>query len=109
MHPSILRLIRNTVEAGHAHDIWVGMCGEVAGDPLYSVLLVGLGLDELSISAYMIPEVKRIIRSITYDEAKMLVRKAMGMSTATDIRRLVADVMHERFPELVAQDTEETA
>ena len=104
MHPSVLRLIRNTVEAGHAHDIWVGMCGEVAGDPLYSVLLVGLGLDELSIGAYMIPEVKRIIRSITYDEAKMLVKKAMGLSTAAEIRRLVHSVMHERFPDLVAED-----
>jgi phosphotransferase system enzyme I (PtsI) len=109
MHPSVLRLIRNTVEAGHAHDIWVGMCGEVAGDPLYSVLLVGLGLDELSISAYMIPEVKRIIRSITYDEAKMLVRKAMGLSTAAEIRHLVGSVMHERFPELVGEDTEDHA
>ena len=107
MHPSILRLIRNTVEAGHAHDIWVGMCGEVAGDPLYSVLLVGLGLDELSISAYMIPEVKRIIRSITYDEAKTLVKRAMGLSTGGEIRHLVYSVMHERFPDLVAQDTED--
>lgn len=107
MHPSILRLIRNTVEAGHAHNIWVGMCGEVAGDPLYSVLLVGLGLDELSISSYMIPEVKRIIRSITYDEAKMLVRKAMGLSTAAEIRHLVGSIMHERFPDLVAPDAEE--
>jgi len=104
MHPSVLRLIRNTVEAGHAHDIWVGMCGEVAGDPLYSVLLVGLGLDELSISAYMIPEVKRIIRSITYDEAKRLVRKAMTLSTANEIRRHVATMMHERFPELMAEE-----
>ena len=104
MHPSVLRLIHNTVEAGHGEQIWVGMCGEVAGDPLYSVLLVGLGLDELSISAYMIPEVKRIIRSITYDEAKMLVRKAMGLSTAAEIRQLVAGVMHERFPELMADD-----
>jgi len=104
MHPSILRLIRNTVEAGHAHDIWVGMCGEVAGDPLYSVLLVGLGLDELSISAYMIPEVKRIIRSITYDESKRLVRKAMTLSTATEIRQHVASMMHERFPELMAEE-----
>jgi len=51
MHPSVLRLVRNTVDAGHAHGIWVGMCGEIAGDPLYSVLLVGLGLDELSISS----------------------------------------------------------
>jgi phosphotransferase system enzyme I (PtsI) len=107
MHPSILRLIRNTVEAGHAHDIWVGMCGEIAGDPLYSVLLVGLGLDEISISAYMIPEVKRIIRGITYDEAKTLARKAMGLSTADEIRTLVASVMHERFPELVAADAGE--
>jgi len=104
MHPSVLRLIRNTVEAGHAHDIWVGMCGEIAGDPLYSVLLVGLGLDEISISAYMIPEVKRIIRGITYDEAKTLARKAMRLSTAAEIRQLVGAVMHERFPELVAAE-----
>ncbi len=104
MHPSVLRLIRNTVEAGHAHDIWVGMCGEIAGDPLYSVLLVGMGLDEISISAYMIPEVKRIIRGITYDEAKTLARKAMGLSTAAEIRKLVGAVMHERFPELVAEE-----
>ena len=104
MHPSILRMIRTTVDAGHAHGIWVGMCGEVAGDLLYSVLLVGLGLDELSISAYMIPEVKRIIRGITYDEAKTLARKAMGLSTAAEIRQLVAGVMHARFPDLVAAD-----
>jgi phosphotransferase system enzyme I (PtsI) len=104
MHPSVLRLIRNTVEAGHAHDIWVGMCGEIAGDPLYSVLLVGLGLDEISISAYMIPEVKRIIRGITYDEAKTLARKTMRLSTAAEIRHLVGALMHERFPELVAAE-----
>jgi len=109
MHPSVLRLVRNTVDAGHAQGIWVGMCGEIAGDPLYSVLLVGLGLDELSISAYMIPEVKRIIRGITYDEAKMLARKALGLSTAAEIRRLVSSVMHERFPELVAAETSEEA
>ncbi|HZL83808.1 MAG TPA: phosphoenolpyruvate--protein phosphotransferase [Candidatus Krumholzibacteria bacterium] len=109
MHPSVLRLVRNTVDAGHAEGIWVGMCGEIAGDPLYSVLLVGLGLDELSISAYMIPEVKRIIRGITYDEAKTLAHKALGLSTAAEIRHLVSSVMHERFPELVAAESNEDA
>ncbi len=109
MHPSVLRLVRNTVDAGHAHGIWVGMCGEIAGDPLFSVLLVGLGLDELSISAYMIPEVKRIIRGITYDEAKTLARRALGLSTAAEIRHLVSSVMHERFPELVAAEGNEDA
>jgi len=106
MHPSVLRLIRNTVEAGHEAGIWVGMCGEVAADPLYSVLLVGLGLDELSISAYMIPEVKRIIRSITFDESKMLVRRAMTMSTPAEIRRYLSGLMHERFPDLVSGDND---
>jgi phosphoenolpyruvate-protein phosphotransferase (PTS system enzyme I) len=109
MHPSVLRQVRTTVEAAHAQNIWVGMCGEIAGDPLYSVLLVGLGLDELSISAYMIPEVKRIIRGITYDEAKTLARKALDLSTAAEIRSLVGSVMHERFPELVAAEAAETA
>jgi phosphotransferase system enzyme I (PtsI) len=104
MHPSVLRMIANTVEAGHKNGIWVGMCGEVAGDALYSLLLVGLGLDELSISAYMIPEVKRIIRGITYDEAKMLARRAMELSTAGEIRKLVGSVMYERFPELMAAE-----
>jgi phosphotransferase system enzyme I (PtsI) len=109
MHPSVLRLVHDTVEAGHAAGIWVGMCGEIAGDPLYSVLLVGLGLDELSISAYMIPEVKRIIRGITYDEAKKLAHRARGLSTAAEIRRLVGSVMHERFPELVSAEVAEEA
>jgi phosphotransferase system enzyme I (PtsI) len=107
MHPSVLRMIASTVQAGHKHGIWVGMCGEVAGDALYSVLLVGLGLDELSISAYMIPEVKRIIRGITYDEARSLARRAMELSTAGEIRKLVASVMHERFPEWMAAEEEE--
>jgi phosphotransferase system enzyme I (PtsI) len=109
MHPSVLRMIADTVKAGHKHDIWIGMCGEVAGDALYSVLLVGLGLDELSITAYMIPEVKRIIRGITYDEAKTLARKALELSTAGEIRQLVGSVMHERFPELMAAEEGEEA
>ncbi|MBA4393723.1 MAG: phosphoenolpyruvate--protein phosphotransferase, partial [Desulfobacca sp.] len=70
LHPAILRLIRQTVEAGHRAGISVAMCGEMAGEPLYIPILLGLGLDELSMNPMSIPRVKRIIRMISYKESK---------------------------------------
>jgi phosphotransferase system enzyme I (PtsI) len=62
--PAVLRAINRAVEAAHAHDAWIGMCGEMAGDPELTELLVGLGLDELSMSAVTIPAVKANITEI---------------------------------------------
>ena len=65
----ILKLIKKTVEDGHKNNIWVGMCGEMATDPKATSFLVGLGIDELSTSPLAIPQIKKIIRSIEFEEA----------------------------------------
>jgi phosphotransferase system enzyme I (PtsI) len=98
-HPSILRTIRNVVEAGHRADIKVSMCGEMAGEPLYVPLLLGLGLDELSMNPLSISRVKRILRGITLKDAKMLIKDIYSFSTALEIKTHVFNWMRERFPD----------
>lgn len=100
LHPSILRLIKDTVTAAHKNDIWVGICGEMPSSVYGSVLLVGLGLDEFSASCFMIPEIKKIIRSVTYDETRSLVRKSLNASTAEEVRELLDRYIQEKRPEL---------
>ena len=96
-HPGVLRMLRLIVENGHAHGIPVAMCGEMAGDPLATVLLVGLGFDELSMSSGSIPEVKRIIRSISVREAEEVVGEAMEMRSFKEVDRYLRHLMGERF------------
>ncbi|MGQ9628798.1 MAG: phosphoenolpyruvate--protein phosphotransferase [bacterium] len=100
LHPAVLVLIKGVVETAHEKGIWVGMCGEMAGDPLYTMLLVGLGLDELSMSAVSIPEVKRIIRSITYREARALTEEVLSIKDTSRATEYLRDVMNERFPSI---------
>ena len=69
LHPAVLRAIRAVVEAGQRFGIRVGICGEMAGEPLYAVLLLGLGVADLSVSPYLLPEIKTILRASTYEEA----------------------------------------
>ncbi len=85
LQPSILRLLRLTVEAARKHDIHVGVCGEMAGDPLSVPILIGLGIDEFSVSPNVIPEVKRIIRSVTFDECRALLRRVARFRTTGEI------------------------
>ncbi|MDY6774361.1 MAG: putative PEP-binding protein, partial [Candidatus Nanohaloarchaea archaeon] len=70
LHPSVLSAVADTVRAAHENGIWAGMCGEMAGDPDLTELLVGLGLDELSMSPYAVPRVKANVRDIEYSEAR---------------------------------------
>ncbi|MCL2334747.1 MAG: phosphoenolpyruvate--protein phosphotransferase [Endomicrobia bacterium] len=70
LHPAILRLIKNIIDAGHSAGIKVAMCGEMAGDPDFTVVLLGLGLDEFSVSAPQIPKVKKVIRSVSFADSK---------------------------------------
>jgi phosphotransferase system enzyme I (PtsI) len=96
-HPGVIRLIKTVVDSGHSAGIPVGMCGEMAGDPVSTALLVGLGLDEFSMSASSIPEVKRIIRDLTIAESEELLGKVMEMGSAKKIDGFVQDVMERRF------------
>jgi phosphotransferase system enzyme I (PtsI) len=102
LHPSIIRLIHDTVLAAHKNNIWAGLCGEMTASVGVhgTLLLIGAGLDELSAPAFLIPEVKKIIRSVTYDETKTLLKKALKKATAKEIRALIDKYLKERRPEL---------
>lgn len=90
-HPAILRLLDNIVKAGHAQGIWVGMCGEMAGDPLAAPLLAALGFDELSMSAPAIPRVKEVIRRFEDQQMRQVLDQARSLADADQIRRLLVD------------------
>jgi phosphotransferase system enzyme I (PtsI) len=98
LHPAVLRMIRQTVEAGHRAGIRVAMCGEMAGEPMYTMILLGMELDELSMNPVLIPRVKRIIRETTIEESKALLKRAMEFNSAVEIREFVEKTMKERFP-----------
>ncbi len=84
-HPAVLRLLRTIIDTGHSNKIWVGMCGEMAGDPMLTSVLVGLGLDEISTSPVMLPEIKKIIRSLTYKEAQEIADYTLTLATGADV------------------------
>ncbi len=84
-HPAILRFIASIVEAGHENDIWVGVCGAMAAHPIAACILLGLGLDELSVSPVDIPEIKRIIRSATYKDFRILAQHVLTLPTSDEI------------------------
>ena len=89
--PSVLNLIKQVIDASHAEGKWTGMCGELAGDVRATALLLGMGLDEFSMSAISVPHVKKLARSIRYAEAKALADNALAQPTAADIERLVEE------------------
>jgi len=89
LHPSVLQLIDMTVRAAHANGKWVGVCGELAADPLAVPVLVGLGVDELSVSARSIGEVKACVRELTLSSARQLAQNALTVGSAAEVRALV--------------------
>jgi phosphotransferase system enzyme I (PtsI) len=88
-NPAILRLIRQTIDAAQREGIYVGLCGEMASDPLCALMLVGLGVNELSMGALWIPEIKRLIRQITLEEARKVVEDLYGMRSSSEIHAYV--------------------
>lgn len=90
-HPSVLRLIKEVIEAGHRNKIWVGLCGEMASDVKAIPLLVGLGINELSTSPMAIPQVKNIIRSLKFKDAKKLALKVLSFSQTEETEKALSD------------------
>ena len=90
-HPAVLRLIKATIEAGRAAGISVGMCGEMASDPYAALVLMGLGLDEFSMSSVSIPEIKRLLRGADSGEAASLAREVLSMESAAEIERYLRE------------------
>jgi phosphotransferase system enzyme I (PtsI) len=100
LHPAVLRALRMICNAGKAAGIEVGMCGEMAGEPLYALVLLGLGFDELSMNAPGIPRVKRILRQIRRDEGERLLAELLELPTAREVTQRLEEEMSRRFPEL---------
>lgn len=97
LHPAVLRLIKTIVDQAHKAKIRVAMCGEMAGDPLCCLILLGMQLDELSMNHLAIPRIKRIVQQSTLAEAQKLLKQAMSYNTATEVRTYVQNYMNERF------------
>lgn len=91
MHPAILRLLKMIIDSAHNVGKKVGMCGEIAGDPLYTIVLLGLGLDEFSMSAVQIPKVKKIIRNVKKQNAIDLVDSLLKCSTVKEIDTIIKE------------------
>ncbi len=96
-HPSVLRTLRHIVVEAHRAGIKVSVCGEMAGDPIYTALLFGLGIDELSMTPPLLPAVKFILRSMKLTDAKKLAQTALAMDSASAIHALCADFAAERL------------
>lgn len=98
-HPGVLRLIKGVIDNGHKADIRVGMCGEMAAQPELVPILLGLGLDEFSMSPVVIPQVKKIIRALSFSRAKEIADKALTFSTGKDVEEFAMGVLKEILPD----------
>jgi len=98
--PAVLRTIRHIIREAHKNKIPVGMCGEMAGDPVATLLLIGLGLDEFSVIPYVLPEIKKIIRSVTLHEAQKIAAKSLTFSTWEEVREFLVGHLKRVTPDI---------
>jgi phosphotransferase system enzyme I (PtsI) len=102
LHPSVLHLIKQTVDAGHANDIWVGVCGEMAGDPLAVPVLIGLDVDELSTSPVVLLETKKIIRGLHSDEARTMAANSLSLGSSIEVRTYLRSQFEQKFADMAS-------
>ncbi len=107
LHPTVLRQIDHVCRACKPAGKWVGVCGQIAGDPLAVPLLLGLGVDELSVALTVIPDVKKMVSVVTMDASRSLVEKALTMESGWQIRELVRSFVTGRYPEILLEDDHE--
>jgi phosphotransferase system enzyme I (PtsI) len=99
LHPAVLRIIRWVVQSGHQAGIPVAICGEMAAEPAYAIVLLGLGLDEFSMNPLSIPKVKKLLRMSRFEETRLLVEQLFQFSTASEIEGCLRNWIAKRFPE----------
>ncbi|MBM3831409.1 MAG: phosphoenolpyruvate--protein phosphotransferase [Verrucomicrobia bacterium] len=99
-HPAVLRLIKHTVDAAHRHGIWAGICGEIASDPAIVPLLLGLGVDELSITPPLVPPIKYIVRRLKLAECQELARFALECESSAEILARSQGIVSRAAPDL---------
>ncbi len=100
-HPAIIRLIRMIVDASHAHNLWVGVCGEMAGDIVLTPLLLGLGVDELSTGSALVPRVKRAVQSLDLAVCLQLVESVKRLDCSSAILAKCEEVAAAHYPDLL--------
>ena len=96
MSPAVLNLIKQVIDASHAEGKWTGMCGELAGDERATLLLLGMGLDEFSMSAISIPRIKKLIRNASFTDTQALAEQALAQPTADELMKLVDTFIQEK-------------
>lgn len=101
-HPAIIRLLENVLDVSRRMDIPVNLCGEISADPIYTALLVGLGFTQLSLNPPAIPRIKRVIRSISYENARALAREALEMASASAVTNLLVENLTDEARGLIA-------
>lgn len=102
-HPAILRLIDLVVRNGHMRGIWVGSCGEMSADPAISILLVGLGIDEISASPVVLPKIKKAIRSIYFKDAQEIALRALSFQTGKEVMAFLDSKLNHICRELAGE------
>jgi len=100
-HPSVIRLLKMVADAAHSNDIWVGVCGEMAGEVLFTPLLLGLGMDELSAGATLVPRVKSAVQRLTTTECRQLLEEVLELDTPSAVLARCTRVAQRNFPELL--------
>ncbi len=101
LHPAVLRLIERTIAAGKKAGIWVGLCGEMSSDAVCAFVLLGMGIDELSTSPYVVPEIKEMVRSVYYSDAREVAHQVLKLGTPDEVRKVVLEHMEKDFPEML--------
>jgi phosphoenolpyruvate-protein phosphotransferase (PTS system enzyme I) len=104
-HPAIISLIKMTVDAAHKHGIWAGVCGEIAGDPVLTPLLIGLGVDELSAAPTVVPQIKYIVRKLKLTEAQALAEFALQSESPSEIYARCQKLARDTAPSLFESKT----
>jgi phosphotransferase system enzyme I (PtsI) len=100
--PAVLRLLDNVIRAARKQDIDVNVCGEMSGEPVYTMLLLGLGIRQMSVTPHNIPEIKRMIRAVTVEESVAVAQEAMRLETARDVNNYLREQTRRILPEVVS-------
>lgn len=107
-HPAILRLIKQTIDAAHKENIPVGLCGEMSSEPILALILLGLNLDEFSMSSVSILQIKKLIRSVSFEDAKKLSEEVLQLPTGEEVEDLSRSRLQELAPNtLTAEGSEQ--
>lgn len=99
-HPGVLKLIKNIIDNGHKEGIWVGMCGEMASEPIFAFLLLGMGLDEFSVSPPVIPKVKKLIREVKFTDAQEQLKDIINLPSADKVDKATVSFLKKSLKEV---------